>query len=190
MKKILLWATLAIVIVCVMGAVLTTKVAPYTTLLVSAEGAETDLVPATGYAVGVPNPGGTLNPLNIKDLASDKGSSTQASAPILICFATASEDDDVTISYYGIRRGGAPERLFSLVWTFGQAIRSSGVRWADTCVVTATSSRPNPVMIEDSGNNRIVSVLFDARGFEHIYGIAHTTTTGAPTIITNELSYY
>ena len=190
MKKPIIWLIAGIALAYCMGAVLTTKVAPYTTLLVSAAGAETDLVAATGYNVGVPAPGGTLNPLNIKNLASDTGSSTQVGAPILTCYATASDNDDVDVSIYGIRRGGAPERITSLLFTFGTAIRSAGVRWADTCEATAVTTETNKVRVIDSAQNRIVRVEFDAKGFEYIYAIAHTTTTGAATGITVELSYF
>jgi hypothetical protein len=167
-----------------------TQAAGYSTLLVSAAGAETDLIAATGYNVGVPNPGGTLNPLNIKEFGGGANTSTSVNAPILTCYATASDNNDVDISIYGIRRNGAPERITSLLFTFGQAIRSTGVRWADTCVATFTSTNPNRVVVEDTGNNRIASVSFDAKGFEWLYAIAHTTTTGAATNITVELSYF
>jgi hypothetical protein len=190
MKKFLLIGVLVLATVAIMGSALYTKVAGYKTLLVSAAGAETDLIPATGYTVGVPSPGGTLNPINLYRLASSSDKSTKANAPILTCYATASENDDVTISIYGIREGGAPERIASLLFTFGQAIRSTGVRWADTCVATVTSTNSGRITVEDSGNNRIVSVDFDGKGFEYVYGIAHTTTTGSPTAITVPISYY
>jgi hypothetical protein len=167
-----------------------TTVAGYSTLLISAAGTETDLAGATGYTVGIPDPGGTLGPINLRRLKTSDNEGTGVNAPVLTCYATASDDDDVTMSLYGIREGGAPEFVTSLLWTFGQAIRSSGVRWADSCVATFTSSKTDFVTVEDNANNRIVRASFDAKGYEWLYAIAHTTTTGSPTNITVDLSYF
>ena len=107
---------------------------------------------------------------------------------MLSCFATSNDNDTVTMSVYGIAIDGAPERIGSFVWTFGTAIRSSGVRWADTCVVTLTdTSSGNVVDVADSGNDRICRARFDVTGYRYLYAIAHTTTTGAATTITVEM---
>ena len=168
---------------------LSTMVGAYQTLIVSAAGAETDLAAATGFNVGVPSPGGDLDPVDIEDLWSKgRGSSTGANSIVLTCFATANDNDTVTMSLYGIADGGAPEMMASLVWIFGTAIKSSGVRWADTCTVTSTHT--STVAAYDSGNNRICKVKFDASGYRYLYAIAHTTTTGAATIITVPMRPY
>lgn len=170
-------------------AVLSTKVSAYTNLVVSAAGAETDLVAATGYNVGVPSPGGTLGPLDLRAHSSARGGSNmEANSVVLTCFATCSENNDVDISVYGISDGGAPEKIGNLLFTFGTAIRSSGVRWADTCV--ATDTHITIIGVSDSGNNRIVKVALDTTGYRYLYAIAHTTTTGAATVITVPLRYF
>ncbi len=170
-------------------AVLSTKVSAYTNLVVSAAGAETDLIAATGYSVGVPVPGGTLGPFDLRAHSSARGGSAmEANSAVFTCFATCNENDDVTISIYGISDGGAPERIGSLLLTFGTAIRSSGVRWADTCV--ATDTHITTIIVSDSGNNRIVKVTLDTTGYRYMYAIAHTTTTGAATGITVPLRYF
>lgn len=187
MKKWLLIPVAILVIYCI-GATLTTGVASYTNLVVSAAGAETDLVAATGYNVGIPAPGTAA--LEPKDLLKKfgAGKDTRANAMELICFANSNENDTVTMSLYGISDGGPPERIGSLVWTFGTAIRSTGVRWADTCVATDTHGKT--IGVSDSANNRVVKVNFDITGYRYLYVIAHTTTTGAATGITVQMRPY
>ena len=182
MKKVLF--IVVVITLFLAGAVLTTKTAGYEPLVISAAGGETDLVAATGYNVGVPTPAAALAP---KDLMRQNGDSPY-NGVVLSCFATSNENDTVTMSIYGISIDGAPERIGSFVWTFGTAIRSSGVRWADTCVVTLTdTSSSNVVDVADSANNRIARARFDVTGFRYLYAIAHTTTTGAATTITVEM---
>ena len=170
----------------------TTTIPRYTTLLISAAAGESDLTAATGYNVGVPAPGGDLDPVNLIHLAPPitGGRETEANAPILTCYATASDNDSVDIALYGIVAGGAPERIANLLWTFGAAIRSTNIRWADTCVATVTSSNSNRITVEDSGNDRIASVSFDGKGIEYLYAIAYNRTTGTATNITVELRYF
>ncbi len=172
-----------------MGESLSTTISPYRTLIVSAAGAETDLIAATGYVVGVPTPGGTLNPLDTRQVAGEQGGNESGINGVsLTCFATSSDNDDVTQSVYGIAEDGAPERVGSLLWTFGAAIRSAGVRWADSCVVTGTHI--TTIKVSDSGNDRIAKVSFDISGYRWLYIIAHTTTTGSPTGITVQYRYF
>ena len=171
-----------------MAATLTSRVESYQDLVISAAGAETDLVAATGYNVGVPAPGTTA--LKPKDLLIKwgGGKNTYANGIELICFATCNENDTCTMSIYGISSGGPPERIGSIVWIFGTAIRSSGVRWGDTCTVTDTHQ--GTIAAFDSGNDRVAKVALDATGYRYLYAIVHTTTTGAATAITVQMRPY
>jgi hypothetical protein len=186
MKKLTVLAIIALFLLC--GSSLTTRISSYTNLVVSAAGAETDLVAATGYNVGVPAPGTTA--LAPKDLLQKFGSryDTYANNIGLVCSASAANDDSATMSLYGIVDGGAPERIASLVWDFGTAIKSGTIRWADTC--TATGTHVTAVTATDSGNNRICKVTFDATGYRYLYGIVHATVSGAATGITVDMRHW
>lgn len=173
------------IILLVGGAVLTTKVTSYANLVVSAAGAETDLVAATGFNVGVPAPGtAALEPKDILVIFG-RGSETFANAIELICYATASDNNTAEMSLYGISGSGPPEKIAGLVYIFGTAIRSSGVRWADTC--TVTDIHGETVAASDSGNDRVVKVFFDLTGYRYLYMIVHGTATGAATNITVQM---
>jgi hypothetical protein len=172
---------------------LTTKMGPFRNLVVSAAGAETDLIAATGYAITdalsypsfIPDAGnGALVPKNLQDMWG-AGDETEANAVQLICHATSSDNDTCTMSLYGFADQGPPIYVGSIVWTFGTAIRSTGVRWADTAV--PTFEHITTATAADSGNNRVASVTFDATGYKYLYGIVHTTTTGAATAITVQM---
>lgn len=172
---------------------LTTKMGPFRNLVVSAAGAETDLIAATGYAITdaqsypsfIPAAGnGALVPKSLQDMWG-AGDNTEANALQLTCFATSSDNDTATMSLYGISDQGPPINIGSIVWTFGAAIRSTGVRWADTAV--ATFSHISTPTTSDSGNDRVASITFDAGGYKYLYGIVHTTTTGAATGITVQM---
>ncbi len=184
------WIIVAVCIVLfVMGAAtLTTRTASYTNLVVSAAGAETDLVAASGYNVGVPAPGTTA--LEPKDLLKKfgAGKDSYANAIELICYATASDNNTTEMSLYGISDGGPPLRMAGLVYIFGTAIRSSGVRWADTCTVTDVHGKT--IAASDSGNDRVVKVNFDVSGYRYLYMIVHGTATGAATAITVQMRPY
>lgn len=189
MKKKVLIGLVLLLLVFVMGAAtLTTRTFSYTNLVVSAAGAETDLVAATGYNVGVPNPTGTaLDPVDLlKKFGA--GKDTYANALELICYATSSDNDTAEMSLYGISDGGPPVRMASLIYIFGTAIRNTGVRWADTCSVTDVHSKS--IAASDSGNNRVVKVNFDATGYRYLYMIVHGTATGSATAITVQMRPY
>ncbi len=188
MKKKWIGLILAVCLLCALGNSLTTRTLSYANLVVSAAGAETDLVAATGYTVGVPTPGTTA--LEPKDLlkAYGGGADTYANAIELICYATSSENDTCTLSLYGISSGGPPVRIGSLVYTFGTALRSAGVRWADTCVSTSTHTKT--ITVADSAADRVVKVSLDITGYRYLYAIVHTTTTGAATGITVQMRPY
>lgn len=185
MKKKIGIGLLIVALVLLSGAILTTRVVSYTNLVVSAAGAETNLVAATGFNVGVPSPGTTA--LKPKDLVVifGKNKETFANALELICYATASENNTAEMSLYGISGNGPPEKIAELVYIFGTAIRSSGVRWADTCTVTDVHGKT--VAASDSGNDRVVKVFFDVTGYRHLYMIVHGTATGAATNITVQM---
>lgn len=187
-KRIGIGLLVIAIVIAVSGAVLTTKVTSYTNLVVSAAGAETNLVAATGFNVGVPAPGAIA--LEPKDLLVifGRGSETFANAVELICYATASDNNTAEMSLYGISGGGPPEKIAELVYIFGTAIRSSGVRWADTCTVTDVHGKT--VAASDSGNNRVVKVFFDITGYRYLYMIVHGTATGAATNITVQIRVF
>ncbi len=191
MKKKILVGLVLLAIVCA-GAMstsaLVTKTHPYRNLVVSAAGAETDLIAATGFNVGIPDPG--TDALAPKDLSrlfkvSSGVGETIANSVVLTCYATASDNNTAEMTLYGIVDNGAPEQIAGLVYIFGTAIRSTGVRWADTC--TVTDVHPTSVDASDSGNNRIVKVAFDTTGYRHLYMIVHGTATGAATGITVQM---
>lgn len=187
-KKIrigVLVVTIIVLLQLLSGAVLTTRVISYTNLVVSAAGAETNLVAATGFNVGVPAPGTpTLEPKDLLVIFG-KGNETYANAIELLCYATASDNNTAEMSLYGIAGGGPPEKIAELVYIFGTAIRSSGVRWADTCTVTDVHGKT--VAASDSGNDRVVKVFFDLTGYRYLYMIVHGTATGAATNITVQM---
>lgn len=173
-------AAVGIAIACGASA-LKTKMWGYGTLVISAAGAETDLIAATGYSITLPTPGGTLGPL---DLQRYGYSETSANAVEIIAFATCNDNDTCTLSLYGIAANntGPPEKIASLVYIFGTALKSTGIRWADTC--TVTDAHITTVKATNSANNEVVKVDFDATGYRYLYAIIHTTTTGAATVIT------
>lgn len=188
MKRKILTGLIIVLLTLCTAATLTTRVFSYQNLVVSAAGAETDLIAATGFNVGVPAPGTTA--LEPKDLLRKfgGGKDTYANAIELTCFATASDNNTAEMTLYGISDGGAPEQIAGLVYIFGTAIRSTGVIWADTCTVTDTHGKT--VAASDSGNDRIVKVNFDATGYRHLYMIIHGTATGAATAITVQMRPY
>ncbi len=167
-----------IALVC-MGAKLTTRTMGYENLVISAAGGETDLASATGYNIGVPAPGTIA--LRPKDLMKSRDESEFNSVE-LVCYATADNNDDCTMSLYGVAIGGAPERIGSLVWTFGAAKVVSGTSvWADT-VAVANTHAVSPA-VTDNGADRIAKVNYDLTGYRYLYGIVHSQT-GSPTTIT------
>lgn len=184
-KKIGIGLLVFAVVVLLSGAILTTRVSSYTNLVISAAGAETNLVAATGFNVGIPSPGTTA--LDPKDLLVifGKNKETSANALELICYATASENNTAEMSLYGISGNGPLEKMAELVYIFGTAIRSSGVRWADTCTVTDVHGKT--IAASDSGNDRVVKVFFDTTGYRYLYVIVHGTATGAATNITVQM---
>lgn len=187
MKKYVL-GIMVVAVLC-MGMVLTTKVAPYQNLVVSAAGADNGgSALATGattdFNPGVPDPGTVA--LRPKDIGSlwGKGSETEANGVVLTCFATASANDTCEMALYGIADGGAPERIADIIWIFGTARHTgSTVLWADTCTIT-TDSHITTLAANDSGNNFIAKLSFDTTGYRYLYAIAHGTATGAATNIT------
>lgn len=179
-KRLVVFAALAMVIACGAWA-LRTKMWGYGTLVISAAGAETDLVAATGYTVTLPAPGGNLNPLDLRRYGRVE---TSANAVEILAFATCNDNDTCTLSLYGIADGntGPPEKIASLVYIFGQAIKETGVRWAHNCV--ASDAHITAVDVSNNGTDEVVKVAFDATGYRYLYAIIHTTTTGAATSIT------
>ena len=167
---------------------LTTKVAGYQTLVISAAGAETQLLTGatTAYNPGVPSPGGDLNPKDIRALWSANRFTTEANNVVLVCYATASADDTCEMEIYGIADGplAAPERIVDVVWIFGTARHTSTtVLWADTC----TESDDNHiagVTVTDDTDNVIAKLSFETTGYRYLYAIAYGTATGAATNIT------
>lgn len=154
-----------------MGATLTTQTAGYELLVLSAAGGETDLVAATGFTIGIPDPGTIA--LQPKDLMKRNGSST-VNAVEIITYATGNAAATYTVALYGISVGGPPELIGSFAYTLGDAVVSSGVKWADTCVVTDTHS--TVIVVADSGNDRVVKVTFDVIGYRFLYPIVHTAS--------------
>lgn len=158
------------------------KMIGYETLLISAAGGETDLTNmATKYTTTLPAPGGTLNPYDLAKFGSPYSDATMIE---LLCFATCNDDDDVEISFYGFAPGntGPPEFIGEILFTFGTALKATGIRWADAAAVT--DKHLETIKVEDENAERPCKVLFDALGYRYIYGIAHTITTGAATVIT------
>ena len=183
----------AFVALLAMGAVLQTTVAPYKDLVVSAAGAETRLLTGatTAYNPGLPAPGtDALKPKDIKAFWGRR-SETAANGIILTCYATATENNTCEMELYGIADGGgAPERIADLVWIFGTARHTSTtVLWADTCTITQ-DYHMSTVNVNDSGNNIIAKVSFDATGYRYLYAVAYGTATGAATNITVKMRPY
>jgi hypothetical protein len=183
-KKLVIGILVALIALCAMGAALATKTMSFRDLVVSAAGAETDLIAATGYTVGIPDPGTVaLSPKNLQTMWGG-GDQTNANALQLICYATSDATDTATMSLYGINDSGPPIRIGVIVWTFGAAVRSTGVQWAGTAV--ATDTHLTSITVADSGNDRVASVGFDAVGYKYIYAIT-TAQTGTPTGITVQM---
>jgi len=158
------------------------KMVGYETLMISAAGAETDLTTfATDYTTTLPAPGGTLNPYDLKKFGYPYSDATMVE---LLCFATCNDDDDVEISFYGIAAGntGPPEFIGEILFTFGTALKAAGIRWADAA--TVTDKHLESIKVADENAERPAKVLLDMLGYRYLYAIAHTTTTGAATVIT------
>ncbi len=196
MKKWVVIVTSVLVLILCGGAVLTTMVAPYQNLVVSAAGAETRLTTGatTFFNPGLPDPGtDALRPKDIRAIWG-KGNETQANGVILTCYATASANDTCEMEIYGIADGGAPERIADLVWIFGTARHTSTtVLWADTCTVTAdyhTGNGGSGLAAADNADNIIARLRFDTTGYRYIYAVAYGTTTGAATNITVKIRAY
>lgn len=185
---------LVIVVLCA-GAVLTTKVAPYQNLVVSAAGADNGAAKLTTGATtdfnpGLPDPG--TDALRPKDLRSlwGRGSETEANSVVLTCYATATANNTCEMEIYGITDGGAPERIVDVVWIFGTARHTSTtVLWADTCTIT-TAYHIKSITASDSGDNVIAKLSFDVAGYRYLYAIAYGTNTGAATNITVKMRPY
>ena len=154
-----------------MGAALTTTTSGYELLVLSAAGGETNLIAATGYTVGIPDPGTIA--LQPKDLMLQKGETTSNGVE-LICFATGADNSTATMTLYGISTGGPPEQIGLLVWTLGTAIKDTGIRWADTCVVTDTHNTTITVVdVTTDASNLVAKVTFDVTGYRYLYAIVH-----------------
>ena len=121
----------------------TTAIYPYTNLVKSAAAGETDLVANTGFLAAAVLPAASTE-LGAKSLKTLYGGGRHSyfNAVILRCYATCGNDDTATMTLYGISRMAGtietfiPERIASIVWTFGQALRVGGTRWAQTIAVT------------------------------------------------------
>ncbi len=191
MRKLIILTLVLLAIAC-MGSVLTTKVAPYQNLVVSAAGAETQLTTGatTYFNPGLPDPGtDALRPKDIKSLWG-KGSETEANNVVFTCYATASANDTCEMEIYGIADGGAPERIAEIIWIFGTARHTSTtVLWADTCTIT-TNYHLKAITVADDADNVIAKMLFDATGYRYLYAIAYGTATGAATNITVKMRPY
>ena len=174
---------------------LTTKMGPFRNLVVSAAGAETDLVAATGYAITealsypsfIPDPDKTgtvaLAPKDLQGMWG-AGDASEANAVQLICYATGAAAETATMSLYGIADQGPPIYIGSIVWTLGDAVKVAGTLWADTVVPTFTHiSTP---VTSDSGNDRVASVTFDVAGYKYLYAI-FDAVTGTPEDITVQM---
>lgn len=171
----------------------TTAIYPYKNLVVSAAGAETDLVAATGFlaANDLPAASAALGAKSLRELYAG-GKHTDFNAVILRCYATCNDNDDCGMTIYGISRIGdthIPERIAAITWTFGTCLRVAGVRWAD--IVAVTDYHIGDIRTADgAASNTPARVEFDVLGYEWLYAIVHTTTTGAATAITVEMRPY
>ena len=192
MKSKVSYVVVGLLLIFVMGAALSTKVAKYETLVISAAGAETQLLTGatTAFNPGVPSPGVNLNPVDIKALWSDKESSTSANGVVLTCYATASANDTCEMEIYGIADGGAPERICDVVWTFGTARHTSTtILWADTCTLT-DDNHISGCTVSDDADNAIVKLSFDTTGYRYLYAVAYGTASGTATNITVKMRPY
>ena len=171
----------------------TTAIYPYTNLVVSAAGAEADLVAATGYLAANALPA-TSAALGAKSLLKNYsgGRHSYFNAVILRAYATCNDNDDCGMTLYGISRIGGtfiPERIAAITWKFSTALRAGGIRWADT--TTVTDYHIGDIREADGGGNDTVArIECDVLGYEWLYAIIHTTTTGDPTVITVEMRPY
>lgn len=171
----------------------TTAIYPYKNLVVSAAGAETDLAAATGFkaANALPAASAALGAKNLRTLYAG-GKHTDFNAVILRCYATCNDNDDCGMTLYGISRIGAtfiPERIMAVTWKFSTALRAAGIRWADT--TTVTDYHIGDIReADDAGGDMIARIECDVLGYEWLYAIIHTTTTGAATVITVEMRPY
>ena len=111
------------------------------------------------------------------------GGDSKANNVVLICSASGLDAATAGMSVYGLAIGGPPEKIASITWTLGTAVKATTgaivERWADTAAVAGTHI--TAVSAVDSGNNRAAKVVFDATGYRYLYGIVHTAT-GAETI--------
>lgn len=184
--KVLMGVAIVLLVVMLMGAATTTtRVSSYQNLVVSAAGAESRLTTGSAdYNVGVPAPGTAA--LAPKDLLVKYGAGkdTFANAIELICFATGTENNTVEMALYGISSGGPPEQIAEIIWILGTARHTSTtILWADTCTISADTHQTTLVS-SDSGNNRVVRLVFDITGYRYLYAIAYGTATGEATNIT------
>ena len=171
----------------------TTAIYPYTNLVVSAAGEETDLVAATGFLAVNALPAASAA-LGAKSLKTNYGGGKHSyfNAVILRCYATCNDDDDCGMTLYGISKSGStfvPERLAAITWTFSTCLRVAGIRWADQASVTDYHIGDIRVA-DEAASNTPARVEFDGLGYEYLYAIIHTTTTGAATVITVEMRPY
>ena len=173
----------------------TTAIYPYKDLVVSAAAGETDLAAATGFLAANALPADILlGAKSLKDNYSG-GRHSYFNAVILRCYATCSNDDQASMTLYGISRMAGtietfiPERIAAITWTFGNALRVGGVSWAQTTSVTDYHIG-DIREADNAGNDTIARIELDALGYEWLYAIVHTRDTGTPTAITVEMRPY
>ena len=152
---------------------LTTVVGGYKNLVVSAAAGESILATGatTDFYPTLPDPGtDALKPKDLKSIWSgEDGHSTEANGIVLNCYGTiATANGTCEMALYGIADGGAPERIADIVWTFGTAVRSAGVYWADTVTIT-NDWHVTTLKATDSGNEFIAKLSFDTTGYRYLY---------------------
>ena len=103
---------------------------------------------------------------DLMSLGDSVGGLTVANGLVLTVYATATDADTCTIEYWGIAEGGPLEKICSVACVFGTAVRTTGVLWVDTVVVTDVHT--NTVKTGGSAENGVARVMFDMTGFRYI----------------------
>jgi hypothetical protein len=166
MKKFVVAMLIVAVLVCVTflpADELRTRVGAYQTIHTTVTTATETSPATTDFAI---NSSDQTAAFDLMSLSDSVGGVTVANGMVVNVYATATAEDTCTVEYWGIADGGPLEKICSVAYVFGTAVRTTGVLWADTGVVTDTHTST----VKEGGGTAddVKRVMFDISGFRYV----------------------
>jgi len=184
MKKLIvsIAAILLIAYFCMGAGELRTTMGSYRTIQTTVDDATETSPATTDFAIRSSDQTAAFDLMNMGGASGQ----TSANALVVIVSAEAVENDTCTIEYWGIADGGPLEKICTISYIFGTAVRSTGILWADTATVTDSHTS----IIKDGGANDddVARTQWDMTGFRYIR--PYVTAQSGAEDITIEARYF